>query len=60
MDNIYFTSNYVKFKNDKGFTLVKLRDYQEDIIHMLSDEVWDEDLQDVKLKNNRCVLMQSR
>jgi hypothetical protein len=27
LDIIYFVSNYVKFKNDKGFTLVKLRDY---------------------------------
>ena len=27
MDCLYFVKNYVKFRNDKGFTLVKLRDY---------------------------------
>ena len=59
-DIIYFVSNYVKFKNDKGFTLVKLRDYQEDILHMVGDEVWDEDLQDVTMKSHRCLLLQSR
>ena len=42
MDCIYFVSRYVKFRNDKGFTLVKLSDYQEDVIHLFSDEIWDE------------------
>lgn len=60
MDIIYFVSNYVKFRNDKGFTLVKLRDYQEEILHMFGDEIWDENLQDVRIKNRRCVLLQSR
>ena len=60
LDIIYFVSNYVKFKNDKGFTLVKLRDYQEDILHMLGDEIWDEELQDVRMKNRRCLFLQSR
>lgn len=60
LDIIYFVSNYVKFKNDKGFTLVKLRDYQEDFLHMLGDEIWDDKLQDVRMKNRRCISMQSR
>lgn len=60
VDIIYFVSNYVKFKNDKGFTLVKLRDYQEDFLHMLGDEIWDDKLQDVRMKNRRCISMQSR
>lgn len=60
MDCLYFVSNYVKFKNDKGFTLVKLRDYQKDVLKMFSEEVWDDELQDVRLKNRRCILMQSR
>ena len=60
LDIIYFSANYVKFKNDKGFTLVKLRDYQEDILHMFGDEIWDEELQDVRMKNRRCIVMQSR
>lgn len=57
LDIIYFVSNYVKFKNDKGFTLVKLRDYQEEILHILGDEIWDENLQDVRMKNKRCLFM---
>ena len=60
MDEIYFVSNYVKFRNDRGFTTVTLRDYQEDILHMLGDEVWDEELNDVRLANSRVVLLQSR
>lgn len=60
MDCIYFVSNYVKFKNDKGFTLVKLRDYQEDVIRMMSDEIWDDALQDVRMKHQRIILMQAR
>ena len=60
MDIIYFVSKYVKFKNDKGFTLVKLRDYQIDFLHMLGDEIWDDELQDVTMKRRRCICMQSR
>lgn len=60
MDCVYFVSHYVKFRNDKGFTLVKLRDYQEEVLHMMSDEVWDEELQDVRMKNRRIILLQSR
>lgn len=60
MDEIYFVSNYVKFRNDRGFTTVTLRDYQEDILHMLGDEIWDEELNDVRLANSRIVLLQSR
>lgn len=60
MDCLYFVKNYVKFRNDKGFTLVKLREYQEDVLHMFSDEIWDEELQDVRMKNRRNILLQSR
>ena len=60
MDCIYFVSRYVKFRNDKGFTLVKLRDYQEEVIHLFSDEIWDEELQDVRMKNRRVILLQAR
>ena len=60
IDIIYFVSNYVKFKNDKGFTLVKLRDYQQDVLHLFGDEIWDDELQDVTMKNRRCLLLQSR
>lgn len=60
LDIIYYVSNYAKFKNDKGFTLVKLRDYQEDSLHLLGDEVWDEELGDIKLKHNKLIFLQSR
>lgn len=60
MDLIYFTSHYAQFKTRAGYQLVQLRDYQEDVLHMLGDEVWDEDLQDVRLANRRIILMQSR
>lgn len=60
MDCIYFVETYVKFKNDKGYTNVKLRDYQKDVLHLMSDEVWDEELQDVKLLHSRVLLLQSR
>lgn len=60
MDCIYFVSNYVKFRNDKGFTLVKLRDYQEEVLHLMSDEIWDPNLNDVRMKNRRVILLQSR
>lgn len=60
MDCIYFVEKYVKFKNDKGYTNVKLRDYQKDVLHLMSDEVWDDELQDVKLLNSRVLLLQSR
>lgn len=60
LDIIYYVSNYAKFKNDKGFTLVKLRDYQEDSLHLLGDEVWDEELGDIRLKHNKLIFLQSR
>ena len=60
LDPIYFVANYVKFRNDKGFTIVKLRDYQEEVLHLMGDEVWDEKLQDVRMKNRRIILLQSR
>lgn len=60
MDCLYFVENYVKFKNDKGYTLVQLRDYQKDVLHLMSDEKWDDDLQDVTFCNSRVCLLQSR
>lgn len=60
LDCLYFVENYVKFKNDKGFTLVTLRDYQKEVLHLMSDEKWDEELQDVTFCNRRVCLLQSR
>jgi hypothetical protein len=41
MDCLYFVKHYAKFKNDKGHTLVKLRDYQERLIYLYGSEKWD-------------------
>lgn len=60
LDPIYFVANYVKFRNDKGFTTVKLRDYQEDVLHMMADEVWSPELNDITFKTRRLILLQSR
>ena len=53
MDCLYFVKNYVKFRNDKGFTLVKLRDYQEDVLHMFWYVISDGEFQDVRMKIRR-------
>lgn len=60
LDALYFIEKYVKFKNDKGFTLVTLRDYQKEVLHLMSDERWDDELQDVTFCNRRICLLQSR
>lgn len=59
-DPIYFISKYCKFMNDKGRTTVKLRDYQEDIITMLAEEIYDEEIDEMKPKNKHNILLQSR
>lgn len=59
-DPIYFIENYCTFKNDKGRTLVKLRDYQKDTIHLYGDEEWDPVSETVIPKNRRVILMWSR
>ena len=45
---------------EKGFTLVKLREYQEDVLHLMADEVWDPEINDVMFKNRKVILLQSR
>ena len=57
---VYFIENYVPFENDHGITLVKLRDYQEDFIHLLCDEYWDGDYQEFMPENRNVISMQSR
>lgn len=60
MDCLYFIRNYCKFKNDKGWTLVKLRDYQEDIIKLYSDEIWDDSIEEFIPANKNIILLASR
>ena len=59
-DCLYFVEKYCKFLNDKGRTLVNLRDYQKDILKLYSDEVWDEEIGDAIPKNRYVILLQSR
>jgi hypothetical protein len=54
---IYFVENYCTFKNDKGRTLVKLRDYQHKTLHLFGDEVWDPISESVIPKNRRITIM---
>ena len=60
LDPIYFISHYATFVNDRGRSLVKLRDYQERTIRLYGDEVWDPVSETVIPKNRRIVIMQSR
>lgn len=59
-DPIYFTAKYCKFQNDKGRTTVKLRDFQEDTLHMLCDQHYDEELDEMIPDNRNCIIMASR
>lgn len=55
-DPLYFITNYCKFKVDGGYKLVKLRDYQEEMIKLLTDEYYSEDV-DMFLPTNRNVII---
>ena len=60
LDCNYFVESYAKFLNDKGRTLVTLRDYQHEMLHLMGDEVWSDELSDVKPKNGKIIMMMSR
>lgn len=60
VDPIYFVKNYCKFLNDKGWTTVKLRDYQIDMIEMICSEYYDEYLEEYIPKNRETITMASR
>lgn len=59
-DPLYFISKYVKFQTDHGHTLIDIRDYQKDFIHMVSDEIWDDDLGEFVPKYRWCIGLMSR
>lgn len=59
-DPVYFIENYVPFENDHGITLVKLRDYQVDFIHLLADEYWDSEYEEFIPTYRNVISMQSR
>ena len=59
-DCLYFAEHYAKFKNDKGHTLVKLRNYQKRLLKLFSEEEYDPVSETVIPKNSRAILLQSR
>lgn len=59
-DCTYFVAKYCKFLNDKGWTLITLRDYQKRMLNLYSAEVWDESLNDFRLKNRFVIGLASR
>ena len=54
-DPLYFIENYCKFLTDDSRKLVKLRDYQKDIVNIITDEKYDEDL-DMMVPVNRSII----
>lgn len=59
-DISYFVSKYCRFMTDKGRTTVKLRDYQYDILDELSEESWNDKLDDMAPKYRNYILMAAR
>ena len=59
-DPIYFVENYCKFQNDAGRTLVKLRDFQRNIINLVTEERWNDSLNDTVPANRNVIIMASR
>lgn len=59
-DCLYYVKNYCKFLNDKGRTLVQLRDYQEQYIQMLGEQEYDEEIGESIPKNRRIITMMAR
>ena len=59
-DANYFISNYCKFLTDNGRKLVKLRDYQEDIIEAVTSQHYDPDIDEMVPDNPKIILMASR
>lgn len=57
---LYFVEHYAKFKNDKGHTLVKLRDYQVRLLNLMGAERYDEISDTIIPKHQKIILMQSR
>ena len=55
-----FVAEQVQFLTDNGRRLVKLRDYQEEYLHLVGDETYHEELKEFVAKNRNVVCLQSR
>lgn len=56
----YFVENYCKFLTDKGRILVTIRNYQHDMLHLMGDEKYDEELDEMVCKNKNIIICSSR
>lgn len=59
-DIVYFVATYCQFLTDYGRQTVPLRDFQEEILNIVGDEVWIDDLGDLGPKVRNFILMASR
>jgi len=59
-DPLYFIENYCKFRTDYGDTLVTLRDFQKEIIEIITSEEYNEDLDLFIPKNRNVIWMAAR
>lgn len=60
MNPIYFIEKYCKFQTDNGRTQVTLREYQKEMIHMLTDCHYDDEVGEFIPDNRNCIIMASR
>ena len=60
MGAMYFIEKYCKFMTDNGRRIVKLRDYQKDIIHLVTDQHYDPELDEMIPDNKNVIIMASR
>ena len=56
----YFINKYCKFMTDKGMSTVQLRDYQTKVIDLVTQETYDEELEDAVPKNRNIIWLASR
>jgi hypothetical protein len=59
-DIVYFVATYCQFLTDYGRQTVPLREFQEEILNIVGDEVWIDDLGDLGPKVRNFILMASR
>lgn len=57
---LYFVEKYCTFLTDSGRRTVQLREYQQETIHLICDEVYDEKIDMFRPKNPKVVMMMSR
>lgn len=59
-DPEYFIGKYCKFMTDKGMSTVQLREYQTKVIDLVTQETYDEELEDAVPKNRNIIWLASR